>query len=82
MEIVYSFTIEDIAKLIRQIGDKARAQSTVWNKMEWPKRKWLTNEASAVRLKEGILDHVQEALALNQVKTSSYSGGKTLSTKR
>ncbi|KAL9950980.1 hypothetical protein ACROYT_G043564 [Oculina patagonica] len=47
VEIVYSFTIEDTAKLIRQIGDKARAQSTVWNKTEWPKRKWLTNEASA-----------------------------------
>ena len=58
------------------MGDKARAQSTVWNKMEWPKRKWLTNEASAVRLKERILDHVQKALALNQVQTSSYSMGK------
>ena len=50
VEILYSFTIEDTAKLIRQIGDKARTQSTVWNKMEWHKRKWLTNEASAVSL--------------------------------
>ena len=48
VEILYSFTIEDTAKLIRQMGDKARTQSTVWNKMEWHKRKWLTNEASAV----------------------------------
>ena len=51
MEILYSFTIEDTAKLVRQIGDKARSQSTVWNKMEWPKRKWLTNESSTVSQK-------------------------------
>ena len=49
VEILYSFTMKETARLIRQIGDKARAQSPVWNKMEWPKRKWLTNEASAVR---------------------------------
>lgn len=55
VEILYSFTIEDTAKLIRQIGDKARAISTVWNKTEWPKRKWLTNEASAVSQKGRIL---------------------------
>ncbi|XP_066015479.1 protein shortage in chiasmata 1 ortholog-like [Pocillopora verrucosa] len=47
VEILYSFTMKETARLIRQIGDKARAQSPVWNKMEWPKRKWLTNEASA-----------------------------------
>lgn len=47
MEILYSFTIKETARLVRQIGDKARVQSTVWDKMEWPKRKWLTNEASA-----------------------------------
>ena len=58
VEIVYSLTIEDTAKLIRQIGDKARLQSIVWNKMEWPKRKWLTNESSAVSQKGRSLNKV------------------------
>jgi len=49
VEILYSFTVEETAKLIRQIGEKARAQSAVWSKLEWTKRTWLTNEASAVR---------------------------------
>ena len=49
-KILYSFTVEDTAKLIRQIGEASRARSVVWNKLEWIKRKWLTNEASAVRL--------------------------------
>ena len=49
LEILYSFTVADTAKLVRQIGEAARTQSSVWNKLEWAKRKWLTNEASAVR---------------------------------
>lgn len=49
VEIIYSFTVEETAHLIRQIGEVSRAQSAVWKKQEWIKRKWLTNEASAVR---------------------------------
>lgn len=49
VEILYSFTVEETAKLIRRIGETTRAQSVVWNKLEWTKRKWLTNEVSAVR---------------------------------
>ena len=49
VEIIYSFTVEETANLIRQIGEVSRAQSAVWKKQEWIKRKWLTNEASAVR---------------------------------
>ena len=64
VEILYSFTIEDTAKLIRQIGDKARSQSVVWNKMEWPKRKWLTNESSAVSQKSRSLKK-PKAIGLN-----------------
>ena len=48
VEILHSFAVEDTAKLLRQIGDCTRAQSTVWDKQEWTRRKWLTNEASAV----------------------------------
>ena len=49
LEILYSFTVVDTAKLIRQVGETTRTHSSVWNKLEWTKRKWLTNEASAVR---------------------------------
>lgn len=48
LEILYSFNVAETAKLIRQLGERTRAYSSVWNKLEWTKRKWLTNEATAV----------------------------------
>ena len=49
LQVLYSFTITETADLIRRIGETTRNQSSVWNKVEWTKRKWLTNEASKVR---------------------------------
>ena len=49
LQVLYSCTITETADLIRRIGETTRNQSSVWNKVEWTKRKWLTNEASKVR---------------------------------
>ena len=50
VKLLYSFTADETTRLIRSIGDLARTSSPVWSKHEWTKRKWLTDEMSAVRI--------------------------------
>ncbi|KAI8510225.1 DTW domain-containing protein 2 [Branchiostoma belcheri] len=46
VKLLYASSTTDAARLVREVGDRALANTTVWAEQDWIKRTWLTEDMS------------------------------------